>query len=78
MITANEAKQIVTEVRLKALTDIEKRIKEAAAKGNTCIWVPTLEDCVMKELEKAGYEVTYHSNYPDWSEYSISWEIERK
>ena len=78
MITANEARQIVTEVRLKALTAIEEQIKEAAAKGSTCIWVDCLEDCVITELEKAGYEVTYHSNYPDWSEYSISWEKERK
>lgn len=74
MITANEARQIVTEVRLKALTDIEEKIKNTAEKGDTYIYVSTLEECVITELEKAGYKITYHDRYPDWSEYCISWE----
>lgn len=78
MITAKEAQEKVTEVKLKALAGIEKRIKDAAERGLSYIYVDFLEDCVIDELEKAGYKVTYHSRYPDWSEYSISWENERK
>ena len=74
MYTAKEAQEKATEVKLRALAGIEKRIKDAAERGLGYIYVDSLEDCVIDELEKAGYKVTYHSRYPDWSEYSIHWE----
>ena len=74
MYTAKEAREKVTEVKLKALAGIEKRIKDAAERGLSFIYVDSLEDCVIDELEKVGYKVTYHSTYPDFSEYCISWE----
>ena len=74
MYTAKEAREKVTEVKLKTLAGVENKIKDAAERGLSCIYVDYLEDCVIDELEKAGYKVTYHSTYPDFSEYSISWE----
>ena len=77
MLDAKEARKISTEAKLKALDGIEKRIRERAEQGQDCIWVDYLENCVIKELENLGYKVTYHSGYPDTSEYCISWEYER-
>lgn len=76
MYTAKEARERVKEIKLKGLEDVEKKIKAAVEQGSDCIWVDCLEDCVIDELEKAGYKVTYHSNYPDYSEYCISWKEE--
>lgn len=73
MISAKEAEQITTEVRLKALKTIEDKIKGAAEQGLGCVWVEFLDSCVLSELGKSGYEVTYHSGYPDKGEYCISW-----
>lgn len=73
MLTAKEAEQITVEVRLKALKTVEDKIKNAAKQGLGCVWVEYLDSCVISELEKSGYKVTYHSSYPDTSEYCISW-----
>ena len=73
MLSAKEAEQITTEVRLKALKTIEIKIRDAAEQGLGCIWVESLDSCVLSELEKSGYKVTYHSGYPDTGEYCISW-----
>ena len=73
MIIAKEAKQITTEVRLKALKSVEDKIKNAAEQGLDCVWVEYLDSCVLGELEKAGYKVTYHTDCFDNGEYCISW-----
>lgn len=71
MFTAKEAQEIVTQVKLKTLSGIEKEIKERAEKGLTCIWRDYIEDCVIDELKNAGYKVNYFS---DTDEYKVSWE----
>lgn len=77
MYTAKEARERVKEIKLKGLEDVEKKIKAAAEQGLSYIYIDSLEDCVIDELEKAGYKVTYHNRYPDWSEYSIRWEEDK-
>lgn len=77
MYTAKEAREKVTEVKLKALAGIENKIKDAAEQGLECIWEDCLETIVIDELEKAGYKVTYHDNYTDFGEYCISWKEDK-
>lgn len=81
MITAKEARYIITTVIDEELAPLSQIIEEEAKKGKTCVdydfntdkFTEEYIENMKKRLEDLGFKIEYQAEFPGCIRYKIKW-----